>query len=323
MRVLVTGAGGFVGSHLCARLARSGWDVHAVVRHNSAGPLHDVAHVHRIADVAQVAERADLLSTADAVVHLAARVHVMHDTAADAPAEYRRVNTTATATLARLAARHGVRCFVLLSTVKVNGERTASKPFSETDPPNPGDPYSISKLEAEQRLAEAASGTNMSAICLRAPLIYGPGVKGNFLRLMGLVRRRVPLPLADAHNARSLLYVENLASAIEELLKGPPAGAATFLVSDDHDLSTPELIRGIAKAMGVEPRLWRCPLPVLVGLARIAGREEEIRRMVESLTLDCSRLKQALQWTPPFTVDHGMGVTARWFLDRYSQRARQ
>ncbi len=314
-KILITGANGFVGRHLCAHLARAGWEVSAVVRTGSACPeFAGLAHVVPVDDLGRE-DSLRALPPADAVVHLAARVHVMHDTALSALAEYRRVNCAATVALARRAAGTGARRFVFVSTVKVNGERTSTRPFSAADAPAPGDPYAISKWEAEQALAGIAAATGMHVITLRPPLIYGPGVKGNFPRLMKLVARCAPLPLAGVHNSRSLLYVGNLVSAIERALRAEVSPVETLLVSDDRDVSTPRLIEMIAAALGVRARLFYCPAPLLAGLARMAGKGEELRRMVESLAIDCSHIKQRLQWKPPHTVEDGIRDTALWFRE--------
>jgi nucleoside-diphosphate-sugar epimerase len=317
-KILITGANGFVGGHLCLRLARCGWDVHAAVRAGKTyRELAEHSTVHPVGDIASEAEWNRLLPAADVVVHLAARVHIIKETAPNASAEYHRINTTGTAMLARAAAQHGVAHFVYLSTVKVHGEHNLSGPYSESDTPAPCDPYSASKWDAERALAAIAADTPMAVTSLRPPLIYGPGVKGNFLRLMNLVYRRAPLPLASVNNSRSLLYVGNLVSAVEKLLAAPAAGTNTFLVSDDRDISTPQLVSMIAAALGVETRLFRCPLPMLLALGKIAGKGGEITRMVESLSLDCSHIKRQLQWAPPFTIEQGLEDTARWFLDAH------
>ena len=248
------------------------------------------------------------LPGADAVVHLAARVHVMREPAADPLAEYRRVNTEATLELARAARRRGVRRFVFMSTVKVNGERTIAGPFADRDAAAPADPYAVSKWEAEKGLREI---DGLEVVCLRPPLVYGPGVKGNFLRLMRLVRLGVPLPLASVANSRSMIYVANLASAVERALSGSAQG--TFLVCDGADLSTPQLVRMLAAAMGRRPRLFGVPPPLLRAAARALGRSDEVTRMLESLRLDCSGFKQQFQWAAPFTVEQGLKETADWF----------
>jgi nucleoside-diphosphate-sugar epimerase len=249
----------------------------------------------------------------DAVVHLAARVHVMRDVAGDPLAEYRRVNTDGTLKLARAALRCGARRLVFMSTVKVNGERTTAGPFSDRDVPVPADPYAVSKWEAEKGLAEIAGLTGLQVLSLRPPLVYGPGVKGNFLRLLELVRSRVPLPLASVANSRSMIYVGNLASAIERALRIEPAVQGSFLVSDDADLSTPQLVRRLGAAMGRPARLVAFPPAVLLALGRVLGKGDEVMRMIESLRVDCSGIKQQLQWVVPFTVEQGLKETADWF----------
>lgn len=315
-KILVTGADGFVGRHLCLRLAHRGWDVHAAVRvGRTYRELAAHATVHPMADITGSAQWAPLLADTEAVVHLAARVHVMRETTASAAAEYNHINTAGTAALARAALQSGATRFVFLSTVKIHGERTLSSPFAESAGPAPADPYSASKRDAERALAEIAAGTQLAVTILRPPLVYGPGVKGNFPRLLNLVRRRIPLPFASVNNSRSFLYIGNLVSAIEQTLSTPAAGTNAFLVSDDHDLSTPRLIRMIAAAMKIDARLLSCPLSILLALGRIAGKGGEMSRIVESLSIDCSRIKQQLHWTPPFTVEHGLEDTVRWFLD--------
>jgi nucleoside-diphosphate-sugar epimerase len=262
----------------------------------------------RTADLRSQGEVEAALPGADAVVHLAARVHVMRDTAADPLAEYRRVNTDATLQLARAAVRCGVGRFVFMSTIKVNGERTAGRPFSERDAPAPADPYALSKWEAERGLREIAG---LEVVSLRPPLVYGPGVKGNFLRLLKLVRAGVPLPLASVANARSMIYVGNLASAVERALSVSARG--TFLVSDDADLSTPQLVRMLGAALDRPARLVPFPPALLRALGRVLGKGDEVMRMIESLRLDCSGIKQQLQWVAPFTVEQGLKETADWF----------
>lgn len=237
----------------------------------------------------------------------------MRDAARDPIAEYRRINTAATAGLAEAAARQGVERFVFLSTVKVNGERTPERPFREEDAPAPVDPYGLSKWEAEQELGRIGARTGLRIAVLRPPLVYGPGVKGNFLRLLRLVRAGVPLPLASIANARSMIYVGNLASAVERALRAEAPALGTFLVSDDADLSTPQLVRSIGAAMGRPARLFPLSPRLLATLGRALGKADEVARMIESLRVDCSGIKQRLQWSIPFTVEHGLKETADWF----------
>ena len=267
----------------------------------------------RPADLRRPGELEAALPGTDAVVHLAARVHVMQDRAADPLAEHRHVNRDATLALARAAQQAGVRRFVFLSTVKVNGERTAEAPFRERDTPAPADPYAVSKWEAEQGLQQIAAGGALDLVILRPPLVYGPGVKGNFLRLMQLVARRVPLPLGGVANRRSLIYVGNLASAIERAACIEPAVRGTFLLSDGEDLSTAELVRKLGAAMGRRARLFALPPALLAALGRALGKGNEVTRMIESLRVDCSAARRELQWEIPFTVEQGLRETADWF----------
>lgn len=311
-RVLVTGASGFVGRRLCASLAAQGWQVRAALRNPSLAHTGKNLEVHLVPDIGPDTDWSAVLADVDAVVHLAARVHVMHESAMDGLQRHRRVNTEGTATLARAAARAGVQRFIYLSSIKVNGERTAGEPFTETDPPAPVDAYGISKLEAEQHLTQIAVETGLKTAIFRPPLIYGPGVKGNFLRLIKLVDRGLPLPLAGIHNARSLLCVDNLVSAIAAALDRPQPVQGTFLVSDDHDLSTPELIRHIAVALGKKSRLLPCPPSWLLVAAKLLGRRAEAGRMIESLRINSSKLRQELQWNPPVSVDSGITAAVLW-----------
>jgi nucleoside-diphosphate-sugar epimerase len=287
--------------------------VYAGVRAALPVELERQVEPRRIADLCSSNDLEAALRGVDAVVHLAARVHVMREVATDPLAEYRRINTDATLELARAAARCGVGRFVFMSTVKVNGERTTERPFSDRDVPAPVDPYAVSKWEAEQGLGEIAGLTGLPVVSLRPPLVYGPGVKGNFLRLLKLVRLGVPLPLASVANSRSMIYVGNLASAIEHALSASSSVQGTFLVSDDADVSTPQLVRMLGAAMGRPARLVAFPPAMLMALGRVLGKGDEVMRMIESLRVDCSGIKQQLQWMVPFTVEQGLKDTADWF----------
>ncbi len=240
----------------------------------------------------------------------------MHETAMEGLREHRRVNAEGTAALARAAARARAQRFVYLSTIKVNGERTLDKPFTEADAPNPADAYGLSKLEAEQQLARIASETGLPTAIFRPPLMYGPGVKGNFQRLITLVRRRIPLPLASITNARSMLGVDNMVSAIDAVLNRPQPVTGTFLVSDDNDLSTPELVRRIGSAMEQNPLVFPCPPSLLLAAAGLAGKGGEAHRMIESLRVDCGKLRRELQWNPPVSVDAGIAAAVQWQLQK-------
>ncbi len=301
----MTGATGMVGNALVPVLLDAGCSVRASARHaaNTTWAQHPrcefVSH-----DLDK--DPAGLVHSMDAVVHLAARVHVMSDTAADPLAENRRLNTSATLTLARAAMAAGSRHFVFMSTIKVNGESTVDRPFTEADTPQPQDPYAISKFEAEQGLVALATGGSMDVTILRPPLVYGVGVKGNFASLVQAIRKGLPLPLGAIRNRRSLIYAGNLADAVLAALQQPAPGARTYLVSDGKDLSTPELIRAIAAAMGRNARLVSVP-PALLRLAgRLTDRSAAVDRLLGSLVINASRIRAELGWSARHSPSEGL-----------------
>lgn len=318
MRIVVTGASGFVGQALCRRLVADGHSVIATIR--SPESMRAVpAGISAIFNkpLAPETDWSDAICGADVVVHLAARVHVMHEAAADSLSEFRCVNVDGTYRLAQAALACRVRRFVFLSSIKVNGEATPyGKSFSELDQPLPQDPYGISKLETEQALRSVSGSSLMEAVIMRPPLVYGPGVAANALRLFAAVHNSYPLPLASVHNLRSLIYLNNLVDAISLCCVHPRAAAQTYLVSDRDDVSTPELIRRIAAALGVSPRLVPFP-PVLLSLAgAVLGRRASLSRLLGSLLVDSSKIGRDLGWSPPFTMQQGLAATAKWFLSR-------
>lgn len=307
-RILVTGATGFVGRVLTAALVAAGHDVVACVR-DAARPT--IAGVTRrvVADVGPETDWREALAGVEAVAHLAARVHVMDEGERAPLAAYRRVNALGTRRLAEAAAAAGVKRLLFLSTVKVNGERSAAEPFRESDPPAPADDYARSKWEGEQALAEVAATHGLETVVLRPPLIYGPGVAGNMGRLLDLVRRAPPLPLAAIDNRRSLLYVGNLASAAVACLTSPAAAGETYLVRDGEDVSTPELIRRIGAAASAPLRLFAVP-PELIRLAGgLSGRAAAVARLLDSLVIDDRKIRTQLGWVPPFTMAEGLAET--------------
>ena len=319
-RILVTGANGFVGIALCRCLQEAGFLVRGAVRDRAKLPQRRVPGSNDIEwvvlhDRSDADETNHALQAVQVVVHLAARVHVMTDHAADPLAEFRSVNTNWTERLARAAASQGVRRFVYLSSIKVNGEQSLL-PFTEQDPPNPQDPYGVSKWEAEQALARVSSQTGMETVVVRSPLVYGPGVGGNFLQLLNILRRGVPLPLALVQNRRSLVYQGNLVDALTRCVRDVRASGQTYLVSDGEDLSTPELIRRLGKALGQTVRLWPLSLSVLSWLGRLVGKQAMIDRLLGSLQVNSSKIRQELDWYPPFSVDRGLAETAAWYCAR-------
>ena len=315
--ILVTGAGGFVGLRLCARLAAAGHTVKAAVRRDSAAlaAIAPAAHILRIGDIGPDTDWQAALAGVDMVVHLAARAHVMRDHASDPLGEYRRVNVAGSERLARAAAAAGVSRLVYMSSIKVNGEATIDSPFRESDVPAPLDAYGRSKWEAEQALSRIAAETGLAVTVLRPPLIYGPGVKGNVARLLEWIERGLPLPLASIVNRRSLIYLENLVDATLAVMRHPAPGR-TYLVSDARDLSTPQLIRALARGLNKTPRLLAFPPSLLRLAGACIGQRDAVGRLVGSLQIDASRIAAELGWRPAHDPEQGLVLTAKAHNER-------
>lgn len=311
--ILVTGANGFVGRALCAELRGCGHAVHAVLRNLIRFDISG-CEVVKVSDVAADTCWTEALHDIDVVVHLAARVHVMKDASADPLAEFLKVNLHGTVNLAQQAARAGVKRFVYASSIKVNGEQTSeTAPFTELDKPNPQDPYAVSKWEAEQALQRIAQETNLEVVIVRPPLVYGPGVKGNFISLLAAIDRGIPLPLASASNARSLVYVGNLVDALIACATHPAAAGQTYLVSDGEDVSTAMLVEKIAQALGRSSRSFHFPPALLRALAGLAGRSDQADRLLGSLRVSGEKIRSELSWSPPYTLEQGLRATAEWY----------
>ncbi len=310
MKVLVTGAGGFLGSGLLPALtAIPGLSVRGAIRQRRP----DVPDVELDAcpELAPAADWRRALSSVDVVIHLAARVHVMRDRAADPLAEFRRVNVQGTLSLARQAAAAGVRRFVLMSSIKVNGEHTAvGRPFTAADAPRPHGPYAQSKLEAEIGLQRLATDTGMQFVIVRPPLVYGPGVGANFQSMMRWVSRGVPLPLGAIRNQRSLVALDNLVDLLVLCVDHAGAANRVLLVADGEDLSTPQLLERLGRALGRPARLVNVP-PAILGLgARLLGRRDVFLRLCDSLQVDTTDTRERLSWCPPVSVDAALRRTA-------------
>lgn len=305
-RVLVTGATGFVGRRLttaCSLLPKV--MVTAAVRKHARLP--ESVHQVRLAGMDAQADWGEALRGVDVVVHLAARVHLMNEGASDPLGEFRRVNVAGTLNLARQAAGAGVRRFVFISSIKVNGEWTEpGLAFKACDRPAPLDPYGISKAEAEEGLWELAAETGMEVVIIRPPVVYGPGVKGNFINMVRLVDKGLPLPLGAVRNKRSLVALDNLVDLIITCIDHPAAANQVFLVGDGKDLSTTELLRGVGQAMGKPARLIPVPVSMLMFGASLLGKKALAQRLLGSLQVDISKTRNLLDWEPPLSVEEGL-----------------
>ena len=312
--ILVTGASGFVGGALCASLVNRS-PLRISVRDKSKSELFANVDIFK-ASISPDQDWSSTLSGVSAVVHCAARVHVMSEEAADPLFEFRRVNVDGTLNLARQASEAGVRRFVFLSSIKVNGEYTdLGHPFTADQIPAPSDPYGVSKYEAEMGLRALSEETGMEVVIIRSPLVYGPGVQANFLSMMNWLQRGIPLPLGGVtKNRRSFVFIDNFVSMIIACINHPAAANQTFLVSDDEDLSTSGLLERMASALGLPSKLIAVPTVLIILGARLIGRSDFSQRLCGSLQVDIKKTKDLLGWSPPVSVAEGLGQTAAHFL---------
>jgi nucleoside-diphosphate-sugar epimerase len=309
--VLVTGASGFVGTALCASLVKQGYAVRVAVRNKSSFALAS-CEVITIPNIETVFDWSSALDGVNTVIHLAARVHVMRDHALDPQEEFRKVNVYATERLAEHSALKGVKRFVYVSSIKVNGEDTqANQKFTDLSMPAPQDCYGVSKYEAELSLQKVSKKTGLEIVILRPPLVYGAGVKGNFLQMINILNSGLPLPLAKTNNKRSLLYVENLVDALILCSWHPSAAGMTYLLSDGLDISTTNLLEQLGAGLGCPARLFPFPSRLLELAASLIGKENEVQRVLGSLQIDSSKIRQELGWKPPFTIEEGLKLTVR------------
>jgi nucleoside-diphosphate-sugar epimerase len=310
-RVLVTGAAGFIGRHLCEALVRDGEHVVAAIRSGDdrrrlPKQVREALVFFESGNIGETTNWSAGLVNCDVVVHLAGRAHVINDEARDPLAEFRAVNVQGTLNLARQAALHGVKRFVFISSIGVNGDASSGPPFDESTVPSPQSGYAISKHETELALWEFAAGTEMEIVVLRPPLVYGPGAPGNFEKLVKLVRRVRLLPFGSIRNSRSFIFIGNLVDAITVCTRHPAAAGQTFLVSDGEDVSTPELVKRLAQTMGRPVHIVAFPVLLLKTVGWLTGNSGAVRRLVDSLVIDSSKIRRDLGWTPPCTLTEGI-----------------
>lgn len=315
--MLITGASGFIGNALCNHIVRLGYNVTGTVRSLPVSPISGVDY-QIVGDLGtSTAWSDDIFSRVEVIVHCAARVHVMNEYVQDPLMEFRRINVQGTETLARSAANAGVRRLIFLSSVKVNGESSLlSSPIDETSPAIPKDYYGISKLEAEKSLLNIADETGLETVILRLPLVYGPGVRGNFLKLLKVVDRGVPLPFSLVNNLRSLINLNNLTDVIGVCLADARAVGRTYMVSDGEDISTVRLIIKMAHALERPVRLWPCPLRLIELAGMLAGRSDEVSRIIGSLRINSKKIYSELSWVPTHTLTHGLSQISAWYHRR-------
>lgn len=314
MKVLLTGSTGFVGSKVAKRLSvEQKLEITCAIRRSVST---DIGTEVLIAGLRADTNWLEAVGGQNVVIHSAARVHVMDDQSADPLAEFRKTNVDGTLNLARQAAASGVKRFIFISSIKVNGEGTApSKPYTAFDTPAPQDPYGVSKMEAEQGLREIAQQTGMEVVVIRPVLVYGPGVKANFRSMMNWLNKGVPLPLGAIHNKRSLVSLDNLVDLIVTCIDHPAAANQTFLVSDGEDLSTSEMLRRMAGALGKPARLLPVPAVMLEWGAALLGKRAVAQRLCGSLQVDIRHTCETLNWSPPVSVDEGFRAAASAFLN--------
>ena len=317
--ILVTGSNGFIGRHVCSLLSKEGYKVSAVIMHGTKNiyTTTDNISTMAISSIEPDTDWTNMLDGIDTILHLAARVHVLKENSFEMMKEYRKINNESTINLAENAAKMGVQRLIFLSTVKVYGSTSQKKPFIETDPTNPKDPYALSKLEAEQKLFEITNQSDLEIVVIRSPLVYGPCVKANFLRLMKYINKGFPWPFGKLSNKRSFVFVNNLADAILTCCIHNKAVNQIFLVSDGQDMSTPELFRSLSVALGKHNRMFSFNDDFIFKLFTYFDKTEQANRLFGSLSVDISKICQMLDWNPPYTVEEGLKDTAEWFKKTY------
>jgi nucleoside-diphosphate-sugar epimerase len=311
MKILVTGASGFVGRNLVEHLVARGHEVTSVVRTVGVAPPGSLEIL--VDSIGPDTDWSAMLSGHDSVIHLAARVHVMNETSIDPLGDFRSVNVAGTINLARAAAEQGVKRFVFLSSIKVNGEATSGVPFTAGDEPRPVDPYGVSKYEAELALRGVQESTGLDVVIIRTPLVYGPGVGGNFVKTLWLAEKGIPVPLKTVRNARTMCSVWNLADMLERASVEPAARGALVLAADPSSPSTSRLIAAIARAMGKPSRIFPFPPAILRLAGRVLGVSAVVSRLTDSLEVESGSSSTGWKWTAPNTFEDSIRRTAKWY----------
>ena len=319
-KILITGATGFIAAPLIRALREQGHILSGTTRKTGVFSGTNGIPLHQVPEISENTDWSNIISGAEVVIHLAARVHIMKDQSRNPIEAFRCVNTLGTQALALQAANAGIKRFVFLSSAKVAGEISPLGGFKESGPISPNDPYSISKFEAEQALLKIAQRGSMEVVIIRPPLVYGPNVKGNFLSLLKLAKRNYPLPLNSINNKRSLIFVDNLTDAITKAVDHPKAANKIFFLSDEENLSTTELINKISIAFGTKARIFNIPQKYLLLLGKITGNTEIVKRLTQTLTVDSTRIKSDLNWSPPFQSDVGIKKTVNWYNRSLSEK---
>ena len=313
MKVLVTGASGFVGRCLCEHLTKRGHLVTASVRSSETPPIENINSSIVVGDLGPDTDWTKALENQEVVIHLAARTHVMNETATNPEAKYLRVNVESTKRLILQMLEQDVSRFIFMSSVKVNGEQTTVQPYSESQPSQPEDAYGRTKHQTELLILNSP---DLKSTIIRSPLVYGPNVKGNFLKLIQLSERGLPLPIGMIKNRRSLIFLENLIDAIIQSLESSAAIGQTYLVSDNADISTPELFRAVANALNKPSRLIPFPVFFLRLAGVLFGKSGTIKRLANSLQIDCNKIHKELGWRPPFSLQQGLDKTVIWYQNQ-------
>jgi len=316
LRVMVTGANGFVGRKLCRALEEHGYDVRKAVRCSPA--VDEVA----VGDIGPFTDWSKALEGTDTVIHLAARVHILQEVSKNPLEAFRSVNVLGSEHLARMAVQSGVRRFIYISSISIHGNSTDERPYEEEDYARPHSPYAVSKWEGELALRRIADESDLELVIVRPPLVYGPGVGGNFLRLMRWVDKGWPLPLGRVRNLRSFIGIENLVDLLVRCVEHPRAAGEIFLAADSEDLSTPDLIRRVAHYLERPAHILPFPVGMLRAISSVAGMNDVVDRLCNSLQVSTTKASNLLGWLPTVSFDEGLADTVAWYTDVQRGRKR-